>query len=424
MKPFTRRVAVEDEVDNELAFHFEMSVRELMEGGMTGDQATAEAARRFGNVESVVDQCERLGRERDRSAQRAEFRTELRQDISFAARQLTRARSFTSVAVLTLALGVGATAAVFSALYAVVLRPLPFDQPERVVVVKATVKGQPLGLSPAEYLELRSSATGFDHVAAILGQYGFTLTDGDVPELIGGGRVTQDYFSVFGVRPLFGRSFDSSEDAPGHDRVVVLSHRFWMSHYAGERGVLQRSIHLNGEAYAIIGVMPASFDINTESDQLWTPLALTSEDAARTGAHYLGAVARLKGGVTLAQASSQATTMMRALAERTLSRTSDIGERGVKLSTFSGQLVGDYRALLFILFGAVGFVLLIACTNVANLLLSRGTSRAKELAIRASLGAGRGRLLRQMLTESFMLAVVGSAVGLAVAYLMIRGVRA
>ncbi|MEP7348126.1 MAG: ABC transporter permease, partial [Gemmatimonadaceae bacterium] len=410
MKAFFRRVAVEDEVGNEFAFHFDMTVRELMETGMTNEQARAEAARRFGNVESVADQCGRLGRERDRNANRAEFRAEFRQDLYFAIRQLNRARSFTGVAVLTIALGVGATAAVFSALYAVVLRPLPFDQPERVVAVQATLKGEALALSAAEYLELRENAKGLEWMAAALGQYGFTLTDGDVPELIGGGRVGRDYFAVFGVHPIVGRTFDASEDTPGHDHVVVLSHRFWISHYAGDNGVVGRSIHLNSEQYTIIGVMPASFDLQAESDELWTPLAITSEDAARTGAHYLGAVARLRQGVTIAQARDQATTILRGLAARTRTDASPISDRGVQLTTVSEKLVGDYRALLFILLGAVSFVLLIACTNVANLLLSRGTTRATELAIRAALGAGRGRLLRQMLTESLMLAMAGAAV--------------
>ncbi|MDB4876625.1 MAG: permease [Gemmatimonadetes bacterium] len=390
---------------------------------MTREQARAEAARRFGNVETVTAQCEQLARARDRNANRAELRTELRQDVSFAIRQLARARSFTAVAVLTLALGVGATAAVFSALYAVVLRPLPFPNPERVVAVQRTRKGEADALSPAEYVEFRDHAAGFAHIAVGTLQSGATLSS-DVPEMIAGSRVTHDYFAVFGVHPLLGRTFAATDDTPGNSHVVVLSHRFWISHMNGDERVVGRSIRLEGEPYTVIGVMPASFDLTKDGDDLWTPLVITSADVERTGAHYLGAFARLKPGVTLAQARAQATTVNQGLAARLDDRSLPISDYGVALTPYVERFVGDYRARFFVLLGAVSFVLLIACTNVANLLLSRGTSRAKELAIRAALGAGRGRLLRQLLTESLVLAFAGAVLGLGVAYAIVRGVHA
>ena len=421
------------EVDAELAFHIDMTVRELMERGLTREQARAEAERRFGDVALVAARCEQLGRQRDRNASRAEFRTELAHDVTFAVRQLARARGFTIVAMLTLALGIGATAAVFSALYAVVLRSLPFADPERVVAVHTTLGDDADALSVAEYFQMRDHATGFEAIAASAGQVGFTLTDGDVPLLVGGGRVTHDYFTVFGVRPYLGRTFDATEDQPGGAQVVVLSHRFWRSHFGADASIVGRTLHLGGEAHQIIGVMPAAFDLHKESEEIWAPLVLTQADAERTGAHYLAAFARVKDGVTIHQAREQATMVTRLLAARLSSKAddtnnansaADAAKRGVKLTPYLDTLVGDYRTLLLILLGAVSFVLLIACTNVANLLLARGTSRARELAIRASLGAGRARLVRQLLTESLVLSLSGAALGLGVAAAILRGVRA
>jgi putative ABC transport system permease protein len=424
LKSFFWRPAVEQEVDAELAFHFEMTIRELMERGMTRDQARAEAASRFGNIDTVAAECEQFGRERDRNASRAEVRTELQQDVTFAVRQLARARSFTAVAVLTLALGVGATAAVFSALYAVVLRPLPFANPDRVVVVQRTLKGEASSVSPAEFVELRDHATGFQHIAAGLLQNGYTLMQGDVPEMVGGGRVTHDFFKVFGVAPILGRQFDATEDLVGAPHVAMISHRFWISHFNGDGRVIGKSMHLDGEAYTVIGVMPASFDLTKDSEDIWTPLAFTPEDIEHTGAHYLASFGRLRDGVTRIQATDQATRLIQGLVARRSDTHGSVTDQGAALVPYIDEFVGRYRGLFYILLGAVSFVLLIACTNVANLVLAHGTARARELAIRAALGAGRGRLIRQLLTESLVLSAGGALLGVGVAYAILRGVRA
>ena len=414
------RPTVAREVEDEIAFHIEMTVRELVAHGMSLENARAEATRRFGSVASVNAECQELGRSRERRAKRAETLVEIVQDARFALRQLGRSRTFTTVAVLTLALGIGATTTVFSALYAVVLQPLPFEGAERVVALAVSEKGEPMGLAAAEYVGLHDNARVFQHMAATVHGTGFTITDGDVPELVGGGRVTAAYFHVFGARPLLGRVFTADEDTPGRGNVVVLSHRAWQSRHNGDPGVVGRTTRMNGQVYSIIGVMPAAFDITREGDDLWVPLALSSTERAESGSRFLNVVARLAPGVSLEQARRSASAIQRATVANFSDRRAPASEAGAIVTRFIDDMVGGYRSLLFILLGAVGFVLLIACTNVANLLLARGSVRAKELAIRAALSAGRARLVRQMLTESVLLAFIGATLGLGVAYALLE----
>jgi len=257
------RTSVQDEVEGELAFHLEMATRELMEQGMSRANARVEAERRFGDSSSINAQCRRYGEERDRRANRAEYRHELQQDVTFALRQLARARSFTAVAGVTLALGIGATAAVFSALDAVALRPLPYPDADRIVNVQPTRKGQPTDPSPPEFFAFRG-VPAFEHMAAAVLQAGTTMRIGDVPEMITGAHVSADYFAVFGVHPLIGRTFTTEEDVPGSN-VAVISYRLWMNHFNGDRGVLNRRVEIDGTPHIILGVMPPSFDLTRGS---------------------------------------------------------------------------------------------------------------------------------------------------------------
>ena len=414
------RPAVADEVEKELAFHLEMRTRELMERGMTQQQARAEAQRRFGNVTSVDTECRRYAEERDQHRRRAEYRFELLLDISFAWRQLLKTPTFAAITILTLALGIGATASVFSILNAVALRPFPYDHPDRVTIVYPTEKGTPRTPSVPEFLALRD-VRAFEHVAASILQAGVTLRIANgAPETIGAGRVSANYFDVFGVKPALGRTFTAAEDAPRAANVAVISDRLWRSHFNAEPSVIGRVVSVDGRSSTIIGIMPPSFDVTRESEDLWVPLALPPESATRYAEHYILVFARLRDGVTLAQAQAAATTAERAVAEHITGRSRPTASFGVELHRYVDDVVGDYRVLLLILLGAVGFVLLIACSNVANLLLARGASRAKELAIRAALGAGRGRLIRQLLTESMVLALVGSLLGLALAFALVK----
>ena len=410
-------------MESELAFHLEMTTRELMEQGMSPTNARTEAERRFGDSTAINAECRRYGTERDRRAVRAEYRDELRQDATFAIRQLLRARGFTIVAILTLALGIGATAAVFSALDAVALRPLPYANAERIVAVHPTRKGETTDPSPPEYLAYRT-VPAFDRVAAGVLQAGITLRLRVVPEMITGARVSADYFAVFGAHPLVGRTFTADEDAPGRANVAVISYRLWMSHFNGDRAAVGRVVEIDGAPHTILGVMPKDFDLTRGSEDIWTPIAFSSDDATKYGEHYLKVYARLKSGVTLEQARAATIPAERTLAERVPFRTLKPTDYGIDIHRYRDDLVGGYQSLLLVLLGAVSFVLLIACGNVANLLLARASARTKELAIRAALGAGRGRIVRQLLTESLVLAVTGAVAGLAVAYGLLRVILA
>ena len=409
------RAPVEEEVDAELAFHLEMTTRELMERGMNKSQARAEAERRFGDLRSVNDECRRYGTERDQKARRAEYLGELRNDVAFAARQLTRARGFSAVAIVTLALGIGATAAVFSALDAVVLRPLPFDHPERIVEFRSARRGDPDALSTPEYVAMNRSGI-FEHFSAAVLGGGMTMTMGELPEIIPAARVTSEFFAVFGQQPVLGRTFSTEEDQPGAPSVVIISHRLWTTRFNSERSIIGRSLPMEGVQFTVIGVMPASFNYTRDTPDMWIPLAFTTQQLNSYGARFFTTFARLRPTTSLAQAQAAASSAERAFAERIPNRTWPVSEYGAALTPFVDQLVGNFGRLLGTLLGAVGFVLLIACSNVANLLLARGAARTKELAIRSALGAARGRLIRQLLTESLVLALVGSVLGLGVAY--------
>jgi predicted permease len=413
------RGAVDKEVDSELAFHVDMTTRDLIARGMTEPQARAEAQRRLGDATTVAAECRRYGEERDRNAQRAEYFAELRQDVAFAVRQLIQSPGFTFVAVLTLALGIGATAAMFSALDAVVLRPLPFADAGRIVDIHPRISGLEEALTPPEFFAFRN-VSEFEHVAVARLGGGLAMQQGDLPEMVDAAAVSADYFAVFGVQPEYGRTFTADEDVAGGPGAAILSHRFWMSRFNGDPAILNRVLQLDGKPHTVVGIMPASFDVIKGSANIWTPLALAPAAATQYGAHYLQGFGRLRPGVSRTVASAAVLAAERSVVQQMPGRRQDLSAYGVQLRGFSDDLVHDYRPLLFILLGAVSFVLLIACGNVANLLLARGMSRARELAIRAALGAGRGRLFRQLLTESLVLSCAGAAAGLAVAFALLR----
>ncbi|MFI5230807.1 MAG: ABC transporter permease, partial [Gemmatimonadales bacterium] len=396
-----------------------MTMKDLMNDGMSERDARAEALRRFGDRASVDASCRQLAHERDRHRSRVEYLAELRQDVVFAVRQLARARTFALIAICTLALGIGATACVFSLLDAVVLRPLPFTNPDRVVTLMPTKRGVDVGVAAgAELAAMRRLPDIFAAVAATVSDAGFTFTRGAEPVVISGGKVTSDFLRVFGVSPMLGRGFLPADDQPGASHVVILSHRMWVRDFAADAGVIGRSIELDGERYDVIGVLPQSIELVRDRDDLFVPFQLTAKYLDTFGDRSMNLVARLAPGVSLARANAAATTAEERLAQRFPDAGAGIG---MQVREYRDDLVGSYRGRLLVLFGAVGFVLLIACVNVANLLLSRGTARAKELAIRAALGAGRGRLVRQLLVESLVLGVVGAALGVGLAYGLVRG---
>ena len=415
-----RRAAITEQVAAEVEFHIEMRTRELVERGMNPAEARAEALRCFGNLDDVSAECRSIGSDRERTVRRNEYLSELRQDAGFAIRQLLKAPAFTAVTVVTLALGIGATTAIFSAVRSVVLRAFPYAHPDRVMTVSEVWNERDGNVSDGNFTDMHAATKSFQAFAAERFT-SFTLADHASTERVAGGRVTHEFFTVFGARPLIGRTFLPEEDQPGREQVAVLSHGLWTSHFGADRGVIGRQVQLTGRPYTIIGVMPASFDPSLSGEGLWVPMAWTPERKAMHDEHHNFAVALLKANVSREQAQSELAGIMRVLAER---YPRDAGGRSANVRPLPEVLIGDFRQRLLVTLGAVSFVLLIACGNVANLLLVRGASRQKEIAVRAALGAGRGRIVRQLLTESAVLSLVGGVAGLTLAWLGVRALVA
>jgi predicted permease len=406
------------EVDEELEFHLEMRVRELVSEGMTPEEARAEAQRRLGDQRAMRRRLLHLGKERNRTMNRTEWLSELRQDISYGFRTLARNPGFTAIALLTLGIGIGATTAIFSAVNAVVLRPLAVPDVDRVMLVSELYEGQPADVSIGNLVDWQAANREqpmFTGLGAINWR-NYALA-GDPPERVLGAQVTAEYFSVMGVAPELGRVFGAAEDQPGGARVVVLAHRLWQRRFGSDPSVIDRVIQLSGQPHTVIGVMPASFDFTAGTEELWVPAAFTPEQRAQHDEHYLTVYGRLRPGVTREASQAMLIAVQRVLNER---YRNENGSRLVNVQPMMQQFVGNAREQLFLILGAVVLVLLIACANVANLLLARGAARARELAIRASIGAGRARIVRQLLSESLALAGSAAVLGVAVAWVVIR----
>ncbi len=347
--------------------------------------------------------------------------SEFLQDLKFAARTLLKSRGFTAVALGTLALGIGGNAAIFSFVDAVLLKPLPYDHPERIVrVLEKPPGGGTNGISTLNYLDWAKENTVFEALAAQTGG-SVTLTGVDTPIQLRGSRVTAQFFDVFGVKAAFGRTFGPGDDVYGQDHVALLSWDLWRTQFGGDRGIIGRNIQLQGEPYTVIGVLPDGGAFGaTASSQIWRPLSFKPENMTRNF-HWFGAVARLKPDMTLEQARAQ----MDSIGKRIAHDFPDIKKGwSVAVDSYANILVGgQLRRSLYVLLSAVGMVLLIACANLANLSLTRGLAREREVAIRASLGASRGRLVRQFLTESLLLSTAGAGLGLALGYGMIQALK-
>jgi len=404
----------DSDLEDERSFHLEMRVRELMDEGLSGAAARAEARRRFGDVGRIRAQCRQIRREGETHVKRAAYFEQLRQDLAYGIRQLWAARGFAAIAVLTLALGIGATTSIYSVLRAVVLRPLAFEDSERIALVGENYQNLgPINVSVGNFVDWRrASGDVFEHLAA-LDYESFNVSDSGDPERVLGGRVSHGYFELLGMAPLHGRWFLADEDRPGSERVAILSYGLWARRYGADPGIVAREIRLNGIPHTVVGVMPREFSYPAYDQELWTPAAFTPTQEAMHDEHYLDVFGRLRPGISYEAAQV---------------RLDVIGEEqkklypnesaGIRLVPYGKWLVGDYRTRLLILMGAVSLVLLIACTNVLNLLLARGAARSREMAVRAALGAGMGRLARQVLAETFVLALVAAALGTALGFWM------
>ncbi len=325
-------------------------------------------------------------------------------------RGLLKSPGFTVVAVLSLALGIGANTAIFSLVHTVLLKSLPYHEPDRLVMVweDQSAAGFPRNMAaPANFLDWKQQNQAFESMAA-LDWREFNLTGDGRPEKVIAYGVTSDFFPLLGVKPWLGRTFLPEEDKPGANRVVVLSHTFWQSRFGGDRGIIGKEILLNGENHVVIGVMPAGFQFNKNFINLWVPMALPQEESVDRHSHYLLVIARIKPGVSFAQANLDIQKIQRRIAN---DYPNEAGRSSAYLISLRKELAGDAGSSLMILLAAVGFVLLIACANIANLLLARASGRHKEIAIRTALGASRARILRQLLTESVLLSLAGAIIG-------------
>src|SRR5262245_12620571 len=412
LRSLFRRRQVEQEMDEEIRYHLERQTQEHIAKGMTPEEARYAALRAMGGIERRKEEC--------RDMRGVNFVENLAQDLRYGARMLLKNPGFTLIAVVTLALGIGANAAIFSFVNAVLLKPLPYPDPERIVRVgEKHPGGFSNPISTLNFLDWERQNRCFQFLSAIAWDT-VTLTGSDSPKQLNVHRVSASYFKALGVEATLGRTFAASENEVGAGLEVVLSNRIWQSRFGGDPKVIGRKITLDAKSYTIIGVLPADSTFDRTWAVLWLPLAFTPANMTRNF-HWLSAIARLEPGVTLKQAREQMDTIGARIA--TMYPDSNKGW-GVTVDPYIDELVQpEIRRSLWVLLAAVGAVLLIGCANVANMILARGTGREHEIAIRSALGASPLRLIRQLLTESIFLGILGAVAGLALGNALMRGMK-
>ncbi|HUH12674.1 MAG TPA: ABC transporter permease [Longimicrobiales bacterium] len=418
LRALARRSSVEREMDEEMRLHLELEAEDLARTrGLSPAQAWRQARLAFGGVERHKEEA--------RDARRTRPLEDLARDAAYAVRGLRRSPGFATVAVLTLGLGIGGTAAIFSVVRGVLLRPLPYPEHEALVTVWSRFLPESgfdfpqFWVSPPEFLDYREENRSLAELAAY-STVGVTLTGaGAEPQRVQGAMVSGDFFRTLGIEAALGRVLRPEDDPPGGTARVVMGHGLWRSRYGGDPAVIGRTMVVDGEAFEVVGVMPAGFAYPSPQTVLWGPIGLDPANRSNRGNHFLELVGRLAPGVSLAQARAEmATLMARWKEEYPETHTGHF----LIVNSLMDDMVGSVRGALWVLLGAVAFVLLIACANVANLILARNEARRQELAVRGALGAGRRRLIQQLLTDSLILAFGGGLLGVLLAWAGMRGI--
>ncbi len=406
-----QKKALDADMDEEMRVHIEMQTEENIAGGMNPNEARQAALRQFGGVDQI--------KEIRREMRGVTWLENLMQDIRFGTRQMAKNPRFTFVAVLTLALGIGANTAIFSVIYGVLFEPLPYRDPQQLVRVFESSVSQPkFPMSAGDFQDYREQNSTLSGLALYTRQ-DLELSKDDQPELLSALRITAGFFDVLGVQPLLGRQFRREDEVPDNHHSVILSHGLWQRRFKGDPEIIGKPIILTGEVFTVVGVMPQGVkhvggDYRSmphgETVDFWWPITLNSQDSRSS--HYMNAVGRLKPGIKPEQSAAD----FNVIAERLAVQFPDTNSSfRIAIQSLHEEIVGKARITLLVVFGAVLMVLLIACVNVANLLLARSAARGREMAVRSAVGAGRGRIVRQLLTESLLLAVCSSAVGILLA---------
>lgn len=423
----------EVDVDDEFAAHIEMQTHRYMQSGLSESAARARALERFGNTDAVREECTTIQNRMEARVRRTEYLDELKQDMRFTLRSLRKSRLFTVVALLTIAIGVGANTAIFSVIDAVLIQSPPYANASRVVVINNSygVDGKDMAaVSPPEYFDYAARLKSLDMVAALRPATATLVGDGGEAEALNAYIVTPNLFQLLGANALIGRTFRPGDGVPGGALTVVLSHALWQRRFGGDSSIVGKSVTINALSRTVVGVMPP--DVRFPDDPVgyakakadaWTPSTLETQNTPQQrGNQNLVILGRKKAAITDAAVRSELGILAEQYKKEYPERYGrNPGKWRIASKTLQDETVGAVRPVLLLFGGAVGFVLLIACVNVANLLIARGTLRQKEFAVRLALGAGRARLLRQLMTESVMLSMGGGVLGVGIAHITVKG---